>query len=217
MHAVSTDGEATVYLTSDFSGDFDVSYDVQFPPSPGNRSWTFVSVLLLGRSAASGSVSVGLSRGAPRDTTLSAFTSAAQPKASPVYRNIPVNCKAECTIELRGDATTISALVDRRFVGTWSRKDLALSKPYVQINGEVTGLGDRISARLISVRSKAGNKVLPAPTCAFTTQGIRAYAMRDGLWLTGRRDPRADATYISLPAGTTGDTCRDAHVKSRST
>ncbi|HKU66177.1 MAG TPA: hypothetical protein VJP85_00185 [Candidatus Baltobacteraceae bacterium] len=213
VRAVSTDGEATVYLTEDFSGDFDLTYDVHFPASPGNHSWSVISLLLLGRTPGGGFVSVGLSRGSPRQTVLSAFTDAARAQASSVYRSSPVRCTTECTIELRGTKNAIFALADHRPIGTWQRKALALRRPYVQVNGEVSAIGDRISARLFAVRTKNGHRKLPVPTCAFTTQGVRAYAMRGGLRFSGRRSPSADATYVHLPDGATGDTCRDAALK----
>ena len=40
--SVSTDGEATVYLNTDFGQDFDLAYDVTFEPAPENKSWSTV-------------------------------------------------------------------------------------------------------------------------------------------------------------------------------
>lgn len=214
VHAVSTDGEATVYLTADFAHDFDVSYDVQFPAWRGNRSLSFVSLLLLGRFSPSGSVGVGLSRGSPHETALSGFTDAAGAKATPVYRSIAVPCSSECNLELRGNRTTIDAFIDHKVVGTWARKSLNLKNPYIQINGEVSAVGDRIVVRLTPVRMQVGSHSLPAPTCAFTTQGVTAQAAAGGgLTFTGRRDLHAAATYVSLLTGATGDTCHEARAK----
>lgn len=207
VHAVSTDGEATVYLTDDFAHDFDLSYDVHFPSSVKNRSWSAVTILLLGRVSSSGSIGIGLSRGSPRETTLIGFTDAANAKASPAYRSIAVRCASECDIKLRGTSSKIFAFIDHRLAGMWTRKSLGIIRPYVQINGEVSAVGDRIFAHLTPVRTQVGNREVPRPTCAFTTQGIRARAAGSALTFKGRRDPHAFATYVSLLTGATGDTC----------
>lgn len=213
VHALSTDGEATVYLTDNFSHDFDVSYDVYFPPPKSNRSWSFVSLLLLGRVSPSGSVGVGLSRGSPHETTLFGFTDATSAKGKPLYRSIDVRCESECNIELRGDLATIRASIDHQTVGRWSRRDLGLINPYIQINGEVSAVGDQILARLRPIRTQTGWRPLPNPTCAFTTQGVSAHAGGGVLTISGRRNPRAEATYVSLHTGATGDTCHEANAR----
>lgn len=213
VRAVSTDGEATVYRAGDFTREFDISYDVQFPPSQGNRSWTFVSLLLLGGRSGSGSISVGLSRGSSRDATFPGFVYVARPNSSPVYRRIEMQCSLHCAIELRGDSSNIYAVVRNRLVGTWRRTSLHLVKPYMQVNAEVTAIGDRISAHLTPLRSEIAGHPAPPPTCAFTTQGVRVHAAAGGLSFTGQRDPHAGATFISLQTGATGDTCREATAK----
>lgn len=214
VHAVSTDGEATVYLTGSLARNFDVSYEVEYPPSRENRSWTVISLLLLGRTSPSGSIGVGLSRGSPRELALSGFTDVGNVSGAPVYRSVHLRCAEKCLIELRGSATTISALIDRRLVGTWNRRSLHLLNPYIQINGEVSAIGDRISVSLNRVRARNESGRLPTPACAFTTQGVHARATGDGsLLFSGRRNPRADATYVSLSTGATGDTCRAALTK----
>lgn len=216
VHAVSTDGEATVYLTGSLAHNFDVSYEVEYRPSRGNRSWTVISLLLLGRASPSGSIGVGLSRGSPRELALSGFTDIGIVSGAPVYRRVHVRCAEKCLIELRGSATTISALIDGRLEGTWSRRSLRLLNPYIQINGEVSAIGDQISVSLTRVRARSESGRLPTPVCAFTTQGVHARAIGDGgLLFSGRRDPRADATYVSLSTGATGDTCREALTKHR--
>jgi hypothetical protein len=208
VQAVSTDGEATVYLVRNFAQDFDLWYDVRFPTSQGNRSWSFVSLLLMGRGTQSGSVSVGLSRAAGKPVV--GFTDVTRPHATPAYRNVAVRCRAECTIELRGSRNAIVAFIDHRRAGTWLRKALALSKPYVQINGEVSAVGDRISARVVPIRTQIAGQPLPPPSCAFTTQGVRASRVNGELRFAGRRDPHEGATYVSLATGATGDTCHAA-------
>lgn len=214
VRAVSTDGEATVYLTHDFTRAFDVSYEVHFAPSAENRSSTFVSILLLERTSGSRSIGVGLSRGSPRENRLSGFVDVTRPKAAAAYRSVPVRCTMECYLELRGTPGAVTALIDHRAVGTWARKSLGLTNPYIQINGEVSAVGDKISAQLTPVLARIGNIQLPRPTCAFTTQGVHAEMSAAGqLAFKGKRDTHAGATYVSLLTGATGDTCREANAE----
>jgi hypothetical protein len=202
VRAVSTDGEATVYLLHDFSRAFDLKYSVWFKPSPRNRSWSDVSVLLIGRSPSAGSVSVGLMRGYPNAGTLSALTMATRPGVRPAFKSIPVHCAHACAIELRGDARNVEALVQGRAVGVWMRADLALIKPYVQINGEVSATGDRIAAQMRPIHVVLSGRAIPHPKCAFTTQGVEPHRGRDGtIVFSGARRVNGRATFISLVNG----------------
>lgn len=202
VRAASTDGEATVYLTRDFSHKFDLKYSVWLKPSPRNRSWTDVSLLLIGRNRFPGSVSVGLMRGYPTTARLSALTMANPPGGRPEFRSIPVNCSRGCTIELRGDAAYVRALVQGRSVGFWPRRNLSMEKPYVQINGEVSAKGDRISAQVRPIRAMVSGRLLPRPTCAFTTQGVEPSSRSDGtLEFSGARRTGARVTFLSLKDG----------------
>lgn len=202
VRARSTDGEATVYLTRDFSRAFDLKYSVWLKPAPRNRSWTDVSLLLIGRNAPAGSISVGLMRGYPNAETLSALTMASPPGTRPEFRSISVRCSRGCTIELRGDAANVQALVQGRPVGTWSRSELALVKPYVQINGEVSAKGDRIAAEVRPIRAVLSDRPLPRPKCAFTTQGVEPRTKRNGtIEFSGARHVGARITFVALPSG----------------
>jgi hypothetical protein len=209
VHAVSTDGEATVYVVNDFNRNFDLLYRVDFPQSRGNRGWTAVSVLLLGRTAASASIGAGFSRTPVKNgSRLEAFTDADAAGQAAVYRSVPVACAPTCTLELRGDARTVSAFVNHREIGSWLRSRMGMSKPYVQINAEVSEIGDRIVAGFTPMRTEVRGRRIPPPTCAFTTQGVRAWRTAGAaLKFFGRRDPSADAAYISLIDGSSGDRC----------
>jgi hypothetical protein len=59
---ISTDGEGTVYLNDDFSGDFDLQYAATMAPAPSNRSWSLVGVMLKARTAPSW-IEIGLVAG----------------------------------------------------------------------------------------------------------------------------------------------------------
>jgi hypothetical protein len=200
--ALSTDGEATVYLTGDFSGDFDVAYDVAFEPAPANRSWTTVSIALLGRTPGA-SMAVGLSRGYPTPATLAGFTLANAAQQRMRYLPFTVTCTTTCLLELRSQQGMVYALIDGHRVGAWPRSAMPIAKPYLQINGEVSRIGDRILARLTPVHTLARGFALGAPTCAFTTQGIEpaAFGGRGALRFSGARDPSGRVTYLALYNG----------------
>ncbi|MEO6913058.1 MAG: hypothetical protein ABI182_03430 [Candidatus Baltobacteraceae bacterium] len=207
VHAVSTDGEATVYLRGHFGSDFDLVFDVEFGPQNRNRSWTFVSILLLGETQPSASASIGLSRGSPNQRTLSTFTYANDVGKSPVYRSFPIACVAICVIELRGTKTHLYALADGVVLGRWDRSNSLMQKPYVQLNAEVSAFGDRIQARLLPIRLIDGRGILPGPTCAFTTQGV-VPSLKRGIAFGGTRSRDAKAAFVSLATGVRGDKCR---------
>ena len=205
VKAVSTDGEATVYLTSDFSREFYLGYTVTLRPAPTNKSWSTVSILLLGSAAPSGSVAVGISRGSPDAATLAGFTMSNALGKPPILRTFTVDCGAKCLLEMSGDATTIAASVGGRRVGVWARQSLSIVSPTVQINAEVAEVGDRISARAAPVRSVSGGHI-QRPACAFTTQGVEPKLSGDGtIEFEGSRRQNARVTYLSLATGATGD------------
>lgn len=207
LQSVSTDGEATVYFRNDFSGTFDLVYNVTLKPAPSNRAWTGVSVLLLGEAWPGSSVSVGMSRGYPKPGNLASFTTSAAPRAQSKYTTFPVHCQT-CLIELRGDDKNIYASIDGHGIAMWSRKTFPITKPYVQMNAEVTTVGDELSATFQRVRAEVNGKALPAPRCAFTTQGIEAGPLRGGtITFSGTRRVDARVTYVSLQDGSTGDEC----------
>lgn len=207
VHAVSTDGEATVYLTNDFSKDFELSYAVAYPPVPRNHSWSDVSLLLLS-GAPGGSISVSLTRGSPNQQTLSALTIITRPGAAPVQKMLPVACGKSCILTMRGDSRHVAVAVNGKTLASVSRGSIALVKPSVQINGEVSAVGDAISATLARVRTTADRKELAPPTCAFTTQGVFPSALPNGgLRFSGKRNPHAAVAFVSLIDGSMGDTC----------
>ncbi|MGH7727646.1 MAG: hypothetical protein ACREM2_02475 [Vulcanimicrobiaceae bacterium] len=177
--AVSSDGEATIYLLDDFSGTFDLAYRVRFEPAPSNRSWSTVSILLLPLCRPGSSLSVGLSRGYPNSATLLAFTTTSSPGARSTYRPFPVQCPATCDLELRGDSYVVAAIVAGRRIARWPRARFPMRNPYVQINGEVGSIGDRIVARLSPLKTTLRGKPVPLPSCAFTTQGIEPRVIGD--------------------------------------
>lgn len=209
VKAVSTDGEATVYLTADFSRNFDLDYQVVFLPAPKNKSWSTVSLLLLSGRGRGSSVSVGLSRGYPHASTLAAFTTSTAPGKKPSFESSPVTCTPTCRLQLRGSADALSAVVNGRRVGSWSRRSLAMRTPTIQLNAEVAELQDTISATVTPLSTVvAGTE--RRPSCAFTTQGIEPRLSADHrIIFTGARRKNARVTYIALVSGSTRDSCPD--------
>jgi hypothetical protein len=204
---VSTDGEATVYLNGDFSKEFDLSYDIAFHPARHNRSLSFIDVLLLGGIPPSGSITVGLMLGAPNASTLSAFVTTNPRGGKQKFEQFPVTCLSHCHLELKGNATHFFASIQGRRIRTWSRSNLFIRKPYVQLNGEVNGSGDSIFASVTPIRVNAGGRSL-RPTCAFTTQGIEARGTSaNTIEFVGSSRSDARVTYVSLRTGKTGDKC----------
>jgi hypothetical protein len=213
VRTISTDGEATIYLMGDYSRDFDLAYNVVFDPAPANRSWSSLTLSLLGPLQPSASISVGLTRGYPKAAAVRGFIASSRPRKPGAYKSFSVRCSLTCGIELRGDKTTVYALVNGRTVGTWDRKAFRVIRPYVQLNGEVNAIADRISARLYMVRALAGGKSLK-PTCAFTTQGVEPRAIgSSAVAFSGSRRQNARVTYISLMNGSTGDSCPRATAR----
>ncbi len=208
VKAVSTDGEATVYLSKDFSGDFDLKYGVTLEPAPSNHAWTGVSLLLLDKQWPGSSVSVGLSRGYPNAATLAGFTTSSRPRTQSKYKSFPLHCESACVVELRGDTRNVYASLNYRRIATWSRQTFPMIRPYIQINAEVSAVGDRIAARLRPIRIVLAEKSVPLPTCAFTTQGIEPKALGDSMIVfSGTRRVSSRATYISLLDGRAKDSC----------
>jgi len=214
--AVSTDGEGTVYLLGDFSGDFDVAYDVAFEPAPANRSWSTVSIALLGRTPGA-SMSVGLSRGYPTPASLAGFTMANGPQQLMRYLPFPVTCTTTCLLELRSQQGFVYALIDGHRVGAWPRSAMPIAKPYVQLNAEVSRVGDHVAATLTPVHTLARGFALEAPVCAFTTQGVvpAAFGGRGALRFSGARDPNGPVTYLALVNGAPIAACPQASPRVR--
>ncbi len=118
---------------------------------------------------------------------------------------LPVNMRSA----LRGDNNWLYALVGGHRIGAWPRKTFSMVKPYAKINGEVSAVGDTISARLVPLRMLLNGRTLAKPTCAFTTQGVEPRSLGGDGWIefSGVRHKAARVTYISLLNGSSGDTC----------
>ncbi len=203
VQSASTDGEATVYLTGKFTSTFDIAYRARLNPGAQNKSWSTLSILLVGSKIPGPGVSVGLSSD-PKHRAPQPFTYVIFPGQQYVYQNQAVKCSDGCIIELRGDRARISAYVDGALVGSWSRSDLYLQHPSIQLNGEAHGGGDSLSATLIPIRTIANGHTLH-PTCAFTTRGIEP-AGRSSLLFSGRTSDAA-GFFVNLETGNHGKKC----------
>jgi hypothetical protein len=208
--AVATDGEATIYVTGDFSRGFSVAYNAVLQQEPTNRGTTFVGIMLLGRRPG-GSLAFGLTRGV-QSQSLQAFVSTATARGARHYESSPARCLPACTLVLRGDRYGLYAFVVTvdavRKLGAWARADYAFVRPYVQLNAEAAVPGDRIAAMLVPMRVVVDAHDLPPPRCAFTTRGIepRRNAGRM-LEFTGTYRPDAAAAFIDLRTGKRVERC----------
>ncbi len=200
---ISPDGEATVNQVHDFSGDFDLIYKATLKPEPTNTSWSMLSIALLNIARDSG-ITVGIYAG-PK-LAIAGFTSTNGGAARFSFRRAGP-CVPSCTIELRGDAATVRAFIGGRVVASWTRWSYNMPQPYVQLNAEVTAIGDTIDATLVQQRAMINGKAIPFPICGFTTQGVEPTAVGDALHFRGKRTPGARVTYLSLVTGATGDSC----------
>jgi hypothetical protein len=212
VHAISTDGEATVYLTGNFSRGFNVAYDAVLRPSPQNRSTTFLGIMLIGRRNPGPGIELGLTRATSSAQSLRVFVSVSTPHGGAHFASFRESCAPACGLILRGDRYGLYAFVAAsdgiHKVGSWARADFQFVRPYVQLNGEVAQPGDRIAAALIPVRIVADARDLPTPTCAFTTRGVIARRNPGGtLTFTGSYRPEAAASFIDLRTGKLVDRC----------
>ena len=212
VKATSTDGEATIYLSGDFAEAFDVAYAITLRPSPANHAWTGVSLLLVGTKWPGSSLSIGVSRGYPHPGTLAVFTTSSHPGSKDEYRSAPVQCEPYCVLELRADSQSVYAILGRRTVRKWLRSSFPMFHPYIQINGEVSAVGDEIRASLRQRRSTLNGKALPQPICAFSTQGVEPRVVPGGFEIVGSRAVSARVTYISLLDGKAKDSCPTPHT-----
>jgi hypothetical protein len=204
LHAYSSDGEATVYISGDFSQPFDLSYAATIDETPRNRSWSYVGILLLGDPLPSDSVEVGLFRVAGSRGRPSLFTSITMRGSSSGFKDEGL-CAPNCVIELRGDRTNIEALANRRVIHRRKRTEFHMAKSYIQLNGEVALAADKISARLRPLKTTLDSHSLRSPTCAFTTQGIEVRQSGDhALTFEGTFRPASKVAYYSLADGKSG-------------
>jgi hypothetical protein len=204
--SLSTDGEATIYLTGDFSTGFSVAYNAILPAALGNRSRTFVGIMLIGRTNPGPRIELGLTRGDPNAAALQAFTSVNSRNGGHRFQSIPVRCTPACRLVLRGDKVRLRALIVTQNaiqeVGSWARSDFGFLRPYVQLNGEVSERGDTIAAVLVPMRVVAASQSLPAPTCGFTTRGIQPRRLAGGtLTFTGTYRDAAPTSFVDLRSG----------------
>ena len=204
--SASTDGEATVYVTGDFSSGFDVAYNAVLHEAPQNKGWSGVSLLLVGTVIPGPGVSVGLSTGDPSERKIYAFTSVVDTHGHQTYKSTPVICNAGCRIELRGTATSLEALLNNRVISRWTRISMPLVNPSIQVNAEVAKPRDTILAVLAPVSMIARTKTLANPTCAFTTQGVEPSGIGT-LKFSGAFRPGARVAFVSLKTGHRGEKC----------
>ena len=209
--AVSTDGEATIYVMGDFARGFNIAYNAVLPQLNLNRSASFLGITLLGRRTPGGSIALGLTRGEPSQS-LAVFVATTTARGARHYEAIPSVCLPACTLVLRGDRYGIYAFVVTadgiRKLGAWARADFVMTRPYVQLNGEVAEPQDRIDATLIPLRVVVDSHDLPAPGCAFTTRGIAPGRDPSGrLRFTGTYRPDGAPAFIDLKSGKAVEHC----------
>jgi hypothetical protein len=200
--SASIDGEATVYVIGDFTANFNVAYQATLQPSPANRSWTSIGIVLTGKAVPGPAVALGLIRGDPHAPALHAFTQTRTANGTQAFRALPVRCYPGCALVLRANPERIYAIVGTQRVGDWLRSDLGLAQPYVQLNAEVHTPGDSISAVLLPLRVVANSQFVRLPTCAFTARGIASQRFANGsLAFSGTYDRAAPAAFMSLLTG----------------
>ncbi len=205
VKSVSTDGEATVYLMGNFSGTFDVAYSASLALAAHNKSWSALTILLVGTIIPCPGASIGLASGYPNARTLTAFTDVTYSSLRNSYKSQRVNCPIRCVIELRGNKNNIYAFLDGKRLATWPRVDLSLIKPSIQLNAEAHGVGDVINASLVRIRTIAGGRILPHPTCAFTTRGVEPSGTTNFKFTGTNRN--AAGAFIALATGAHSDKC----------
>ncbi len=172
VKSASSDGEATVYMIDGFTQDFDVAYRAVLKPGAKNRSWTTLSMLLVGSRIPGPGATVGLATGDPKFRDPHPFVYVVYPDSTNAFHNFKTNCETGCTIELRGDGARIHAYVGGLELASWLRSDLYLEHPYIQLNAEAHAAGDTLVASLSPIRTMVAGRPIKNPTCAFTTRGI---------------------------------------------
>ena len=205
VKSASSDGEATVYLKGKFSRDFDVAYRAILKPAAHNNSWSSLSILLVGSQMPGPGASVGVASDPSHHTSVQAFTYVVYPSIKDNYESHSTSCAEGCLIELRGDTRNIYAYANGNMLASWSRSDLYLQHPHIQLNAEVHGPGDSIFASLTPVRTIVAGRILSHPTCAFTTRGIVPVGLAT-LTFHGKTSD-AGGAFINLITGVHGDHC----------
>lgn len=193
--AFTTDAEATVYVAGDFRRDFDLLYDARMQRMPANTSWSVVNVTLLGGPPPSDAVAIGLF---PAAQEIHVFTSATRGSRT-AFRDTGISCPHSCRIGLRGTAAALLASVNGRVIASWPRFALRAPSPAVQLNAEVSAVGDPLDATLTPVRLTAGGRALARPSCAFTTRGVEVRSSSVGsLHYSGTYREDARTAYLTL-------------------
>jgi hypothetical protein len=205
VKSVSTDGEATIYATGEFSKAFDVAYRAVLKPGSHNTSWSTLSILLIGSRIPGPGASVGVATDASHPGAVTPFTYVAYPNLQTDYEGYKADCRRGCVIELRGDSHSIYAEVDGKILAEWSRSDLYMMSPSIQLNAEAHGGGDVLYASLTPVRSDVAAHPLRQPTCAFSTRGIEPSGLKS-FTFRGRTNS-AGGAFVNLSTGTRGDKC----------
>jgi hypothetical protein len=205
IQSASTDGEATVYITNKFTRDFDIAYRAVLTPGAKNKSWTTLSMLLVGSRLPGPGATVGLATGDPKIRHPHPFVYVVYPGSMHSFHNFNTNCAAGCTIELRGDSRRIYACVDGVELASWSRSDLYLQQPYIQLNGEAHAAGDTLVASLSPIRTTVAGRSIKNPTCAFTTHGIEPRGL-DTITFRGMTND-AGGAFLNLGTLNHGDKC----------
>ena len=195
--ALSTDGEATLYLRGDFRRDFLMEYNVEFAAAYDNKGWSTFSITFLGGPPPSDAVTVGVYGVAHSGRVFTAVTRDGRLTFRPT-RHV---CAPACRLSLRGDVNGLSAFLDDVWLQSWPRFSLRAPASAFQLNGEVSTPGDRVTIEVSPVRTTAGGRKLGMPTCGFTTRGIRVREEQYGaLTFAGVYTESAPASYVKLPS-----------------
>ena len=198
-------GSREILSVGKVSADFDVAYRTVLQSAARNDSWSSLSILLVGSRIPGPGASVGVASDPPRHRPLRPFTYVVYPGFKDDYESYSTSCVSGCVIELRGDARGIYAYVNGNKMASWSRSDLYLQHPHIQLNAEVHGPGDSIYGSLTPVRVTVAGRTLSQPTCAFTTRGIEP-AGRSTLTFHGQTGD-AGGAFINLSTGVRGNRC----------
>ena len=165
-----------------------------------------LNIMLIGRKIPGPAIVVGLAA-TPPHSGATAFSSSTDASMRTNYVDSKIECDPQCIIELRGDASSIEALVDGRRIGRWSRSAIPMTKPDIQLNAEAHGGGDSIAAWLAFEHGYAGAKTIAPPTCAFTTRGVIPMRGAGGVLHFSGRVNAAPGQFVNLLTSARGEKC----------
>ena len=203
----ATHGEATVYIAGNFTRDFDVSYVILLAGPSNNKSFTTIGMMLIGATDPGPTAEVGLAQDYPAANDVSGFAIGSRDHGTTSSAIWGISCGSTCTVELRGTSDHVYGYVGGRLAAAWSRTDLSIKGPYIQINAEVYQKGDAISASVVKKKAISADRALQVPICEFTTGGIEARASSpivitfEGVYRSGAR-----STFAWLKSGAKGVT-----------